>query len=169
MNMDSKLWKRFRNDLSFLVCSYMNNLVDSESIMYRIVKDYDDLFPEDNIFHFLNPDDKLTNMIDLFGEEEKVNPVEHPFDCLLLKKMPYFSLEQRNVKREWKWNYHRKQKEAFYSFLEDWITIVQAKFHNGEKDSIMKLLKIYERKKQDVLNKLNECVKDTFNLKQILV
>jgi len=83
--------------------------------------------------------------------------------------MPYFSLEQRNVKREWKWNYHRKQKEAFYSFLEDWITIVQAKFHNGEKDSIMKLLKIYERKKQDVLNKLNECVKDTFNLKQILV
>ncbi len=163
--MDSKLWKHFRNDLSFLVCSYMNNLVDSDNIMYTIVKEYDKLFPEDNIFYFLNPDDKLSAVIDSLDNNDEIDITNHPFECLPLIKMPYFSFKHR----QWKWNYERRERQPYYNFVEDWIMIIQTKYNSGYKEMIVTLLKTYEKKKQVVLNKLNECVKETQDLQRVLL
>jgi hypothetical protein len=130
-------WKNVNKDLSFLVCGYMNQLEDTDNIMYELVKNYDELFPQDNVFILLNNLDQC--------------------------KFIYFSFTHNHyANRSMTWNYHRKDKDKYYAFIDDWIKILQEKYYmHDRKKEIQALFKKYEAMRHNVSTKLMQCLKET--------
>jgi hypothetical protein len=162
-------WKELNKIISFIVCGYMNGLKGAENGMVEIVSKYNRLFPEDEIFHVLHPNDDTQFQMKLFYNEDPekwYKEVRSRFACLKDRNLTYFvtKINKRNGVTNYDWTWNRSSDVIFNMFVQDWASILEEKYRSGYEKEITALIKDYALWKKDIIHNLNQAIRDVRRL-----